>query len=455
MITLNYKSEYKELLRLAGPIMLSNLGIVIVQFFDNLMVGRLGALPLAGVSFAGAVFMLAFLLLLGILIGLTPLVGEKYVQGKHKEIAALFQNSLFIYTITGIAASILLFCAIPLLYHLGQPVEVVDTAIPYYKYLVWSLIPYMMFGAFKQFLEGIGNTKVNMIIITVSNIINIFLNWVFIYGNLGFEAMGAAGAGFATLISRISMPILASAYFIYKQQVRQYLKYFKWKLFSIKNITKIFSVGIPISLQMFVEGLAYSFTGIMMGWIGTVEIAGNQIALTMSSMAFMIVIGISSATTIKISHEFGRKNKHGLKRTSTASYHLTILWNLFTALFFIIFRHEIAKIFSHDAEVIRVASYLLIFVGISQISDGLQVLTVGILRGIQDVKQIMIIAIISYIFVNIPVGYIMAFELGLGAAGLWLGFIFGLSVAAILLYVRLRKKIFTDRILNTKKQSKL
>lgn len=420
--------------------MLSQLGVIAVQIFDNAMVGQLGALPLAAVSFGGTVFFILFILITGVAMALTPLVGEQFAQGNKKIAATYFQNSFLIFTAVGILATLLQFAIIPLLYYLGQPKEVVDMAIPYYKYLVWSVIPYMLFGCFKQFLEGIGNTTANMVIIIIANLVNIFFNWLLIYGNWGFPMMEAAGAGLATLISRICMPVFAFLTFIFYPKFREFFKYFSFKNFSWNPIKSLLVIGFPISLQMFMEGSAFALTSIMMGWIGTIEIAANQIALAISNCAFMIVVGLASATTIRISHEYGRNNYKELQKTATASFHMVLLWNTFTALIFILFRHEIVGFFTNDAEVIRVASTLLIFVAAFQFSDGLQSVAVGILRGVKDVKSIMVIAFFSYIVINLPVGYTFAFVFDFGAGGLWIGFIFGLSVAAFLLIRRFRRQ---------------
>lgn len=435
-----YKKHYIENLRLAAPVMLSQVGVASVQLFDNAMVGRLGALPLAAVSFGGSVFFMIFIFVTGIALALTPLVGEQYAQGNYNESGKFFQNSLLLFTIVGILSFALQYTLIPFMYHLGQPEEVVRMSIPYYRYLVWSIIPYMIFCCFKQFLEGIGNTTVNMVIILTSNLVNILFNWLLIYGNWGFPRMEAAGAGLATLISRMCMPVLAVLFFVAAPKFRAYFKYFRLQYFNWKYIRSLLSVGLPISLQMFMEGAAFALTSIMMGWIGTTEIAGNQIASTISNFAFMIVVGLSSATTIRISHEYGRKNMGELKMAANASYHLGLLWNTFTAIVFVTLREPIARIFTNDPEVIRIASTLLIFVAAFQFSDGLQSITVGILRGIQDVKNIMLIAFLSYIVINLPVGYLCAFVLGFGPGGLWVGFIFGLSIAAVLLITRFRKQ---------------
>lgn len=435
----HYKEYYKENLRLAGPIVLSQVGNVLVQFADNAMVGRLGALPLAAVSFGSTVFMFLFIIAVGFTAGLTPLVGEKHVQGGHRENAGYLQNAFWLYMLMGIVLWAVMLAIVPLMYRLDQPAEVVEMAVPYYKYMAWSVLPFMLFAALKQFLEGLGNTKVAMAVIITANLVNILLNWIFIYGNLGAPALGAEGAGLASLISRMLMPLLLVFYFSRQERFRRYFAFFRKTAFSMRQAYDLMRMGTPIALQMFMECGAFCISAVMAGWIGTVEIASNQVAVQIANITFMMVLGVSAATTIRISHEFGSGNLRRLNRAANASYHIVLLYNAITALLIITMRRWLVAAITPDPQVIEVASGLLVMVAIFQLSDGLQAISVGILRGMQDVKSIMLIAFISYIAINIPVGYLCAFVLGWGATGLWVGFIVGLTVAAILLGSRYRR----------------
>ncbi len=433
--------EYSRTLRLAIPVTLSQAGQLVVQLVDNAMVGRLGATPLAGVAFGGTMIFFLFIFGMGIALGSTPLIGEMFAQGRHRISASYLQNSVLLYLLVGIGIFCLQWAAIPLLHHLGQPREVVEAAIPYYKYLMWSMIPFMLFSAFKQFLEGVGNTRVAMAIIILSNLINVLFNWLLIYGKCGFPAMGAAGAGLATLISRICTPILIIAYFLHNPSFRRYLAFCNLRGFSVARIRSLLEVGLPISAQMTLEGGVFAITGVMMGWISTVALAANQIAIVMSNTAFMIVLSIASATTIRVSHAYGVNDPAAIRRIASSSYRIGLVWNSFTILVFVLLRHWLPMVFTADAEVIRTTANLLIFVALFQISDGLQCISVGILRGMQDVRATVVIAFISYVVINFLVGYICAFVFGFGPEGLWLGYIFGLSIAAYLLNRRYRRLI--------------
>ncbi len=428
-------------LRLAVPVVLSHTGQIVVQLVDNAMVGQLGRAALAGVGFAGAVFWAVFCLVMGITFGLTPLVGEMYAKGQHKLTASYFQNSILLYLLLGLVFFAVQYSAAYLMPYLGQQQEVVEQAVPYYKYLAWSVIPFMIYAPFKQFLEGVGNTTIAMVTVLTANIINIFLNWLLIWGNWGFPEMGAAGAGLATLISRCLTPLMIIGYFAAKWRYARYFKFFSWDCFSFRRMAALLKVGVPIGSQMMLENGAFVVTTFMMGWIGTAALAANQIAINFANFAFMVIVGIGASTTIRVSHEYGRKDFGSLRMATRAAYHLGIAWNMFTALVFIALRNYIPLIFTDDPEVISITSMLMVMVAAFQISDGIQAITIGALRGIQDVKILIWISLLAYIVINIPTGYLLAFGSGWGPAGLWGGFCVGITAAAFMLGFQLRKQL--------------
>lgn len=434
-----FSRDYLPTINLAIPVVLSQVGQVIVQLVDNAMVGVLGSDSLAAVSFAGALFFVFFLFCGGMSMGLTPLVGEMYSKGSHRISAIYLQNSVVLYTLLSLVVFALMRVVGGCMHLFGQEEAVVELARPYFNYVAWSIIPFMIFGAFKQFLEGLGNTKVAMVIVLTSNVINIFFNYLLIYGNWGFEAMGAAGAGLATLISRIITPILIVSYFANKEKFRRYFALFNRKNLNFEWIKSLVKVGLPISLQLLMEGGVFSIVSIMMGWIGSKELAANQIALSMANFAFMIVLGVGAATTIRISHAYGRRDFESMRNIARSSLRMGIVYNVITALIFIFTRNYIPLIFTDDARVVEIASLLLICVAVWQFSDGLQIITQGVLRGVRDMNTTVVIAFISYILVTLPVGYTCAFVFGMSAPGLWVGFIIGLGLAAVLLSLRWRK----------------
>lgn len=439
-----YREQYRANIKLALPVVLTQLGQIIVQLADNIMVGQYGgdnAVPLAAVSFGNSIFFLFFIAAIGISFGLTPLIGELYAQGQREESGRLFRSGLTLYLLIGLVTSLLLHLSEPLLYYMGQPTEVVDMAIPYYRYMTLSMPFVMLFFSLKQFLEGLGNTQIVMSATIICNALNILLNWIFIFGECGSPEMGAEGAGLATFISRAIVPFIIFGYMLSRTKYRYYFSGYRLWSWPKDDFSTLLKMGLPISAQVFLESAAFVGTGIMMGWLGTIEISANQIATTMANCAFNIVMSIGAAATILASHGYGERNIEKIKLVKNSSYHLALAWNAIMAILFIVLRYHIARIFTSNTEVIELTAELMIFVALFQLSDGLQNVSVGILRALQDVKIIMPIAFIAYIALNLPIGYLLSFNLGMGAKGMILSYTIGLSMAAILMILRIRRRI--------------
>ncbi len=298
------------------------------------------------------------------------------------------------------------------------------------------------FFAFKQFLEGVGNTKAEMAAAIISNVANVGLNYVFIYGNFGCREMGVEGAGLATLLARIMAAVLIIGYFYQRRRYRIYMTEFSPTRFSWRRIRELMNIGLPISAQMFLESSAFVGIALMMGWFGDdaiVAISSSQITTTLGNCAFMIVTSIGAATTIRISHCYGARRFDEMSIAAKASLHLVLAWNFLAAVVFIAGRNYIPTLFTTNEEVIARTASLLIAASLYQLSDGLQNVSIGILRGIQDVDIIIPIAIISYWILNLPIGYLLGFTLGIGPAGLYLSCFFGLTTAALLALLRIRR----------------
>jgi MATE family multidrug resistance protein len=324
----------------------------------------------------------------------------------------------------------------------GSIGAVVDMALPYYSTLIWSMLPIMLWATAKQFLEGVGNTRIAMYTIIASNLLNIFLNWVFIFGNLGFEPMGALGAGYATLISRVVQCVMLVGYFLYTPSFRCYTRdLFRRRMINLKSISELLRVGVPISFHMLMESSAFVVAGIMVLAFGAASASAYQIGVNMMNVTFMIVIAIGSATTILTSHIYGRQSFERLRPTVNAAYQMGLVWNVTVALIFIALRFVIPTLFTTNADVIRITASMLIFIALFQVSDCLQAISISILRGLQDVKVIIPIVFLSYVVINIPAGYLMAFRFGMEANGLIIGFIIGLSSCALMTMVRVRRDV--------------
>ena len=442
ILSRKYFSKAGKLFRLALPVMLAQLGYIAVQVADTAMVGGYGgedATPLAAVAFGTLISWIFFFFCIGLTIGLTPVIGELFVQEEKQKMSNYLQSSLVLYPLIGVLCMGLQIASEPLLYHMDQPTEVVDMALPYYRLMAYGLPFVMLYGSIKQFLEGVGNTKSAMIVAVAANVINVALNYVFIFGKCGFEPMGAYGAGLATLISRILNPILLGTYFIGAKQYREYITLFTRKVKHIKNSIKLIKLGLPIAGQMVLEAIAFIFTGVMMGWFGTEAISANQIGNTYGNCTFMLVLSLGSATTICVSHAFGRRSIDEIAAVVRSALTMATIWGLVVLLIFVALRNHMPLLFTENEEVTLLASQIIVLYAAFQISDALQCIMVGILRGLQQVKSIAVVAFIAYIVINIPVGYFVAFRLGMGAAGLIVGYIVGLSTAAILYGVQVRR----------------
>lgn len=437
-----YLSKVSALARLALPVMLAQLGYIAVQVADTAMVGGYGgedATPLAAVSFGTLISWIFFFFCIGLTIGLTPVIGELFVQNEKQKMSNYLQSSLLLYPLIGVLCMGLQIASEPLLYHLDQPTEVVDMALPYYRLMAYGLPFVMLYGAIKQFLEGVGNTKSAMIVAVVTNVVNIVLNYLFIFGKCGFEPMGAYGAGLATLVSRILNPILLGAYFVGAKRYREYIVLFTRKVEYLRNSVKLIKLGLPISGQMVLEAVAFIFTGVMMGWFGTEAISANQIGNTYGNCTFMLVLSLGSATTICVSHAFGRRSIDEIADVVRSALTIATVWGLSVLVIFVALRNYMPLLFTQNEEVALLASQIVVLYAAFQVSDALQCILVGILRGLQQVRSIAVVAFIAYIVINIPVGYFVAFKFEMGAAGLIVGYIVGLTTAAILYGMQVRR----------------
>ena len=449
MIFSKYIDHYKANLRLALPIALSQLGYVIVQFADNAMVGSYGGddpLPLSAVSFGVMMSFVLFSLAMGITLGLTPVIGEHFARGEYRRTAHYLQSSLVSYPILGVIFMVLQQLSVPLLYKLGQPVEVVDMAVPYYQLMGYSLPAIMLYGCFKQFLEGAGNTVAPMVIAITTNGINIVLNWIFIYGNCGCEAMGVYGAGLATLVARWASPVLIFIYFVVKNEYRDYLKLFSRGVKYLQDTYRLLSIGVPLAGQMLLEGSAFVVTSVMMGWFGAEALAANQVAMTYGNAAFMLTIALGSAATIRVSHCYGLGDREKMRDVVISSAHLSALWGVMVLVSFIVFRGSLPRLFTPSEPIVILASQMMILVGLYQVSDAIQGTLIGVLRGMQDVKIIAGLSFVAYVLLNIPVGYLVAFTFGFGSTGLLAGYVVGLSTAAIAYAVRVYRNLNSEKI---------
>lgn len=439
----SYKPYYISSLALAGPVVISQLGHTLVQTADSIIVGHFaGTIPLAAVSLVHSVFMIVMVIGLGIAYGLTPLIAQENGKKNHKECGELLANSLTINIISGI----ILFCMVyfgsmAIIDHLDQDPEVVREAKPYLFLLGLSIVPIMIFSAFKQFAEGLGFTRQAMNITIWGNVLNIILAIVFVKGMFGIEPMGIRGVGYSTLIDRCLMAIVMGLYVFKSTIFKKYIPSFRLLALQISKCREILKIGAPVALQYVFEMGAFATAAVMAGTFGPDIQAAHQIAITLASMAYMMGSGVASAATIMIGNNYGKGRFDRLKKYANTNYFLILAFMCITAFIFAVFNQYLPWIFTQDQAVIAIAAQLLIIAGIFQLFDGVQVVGLGVLRGMGDVNKPTLITFVSYWLIGLPIGYLIGIHWGIGVKGIWYGLTLGLLTSSILLYIRYKKVV--------------
>ena len=425
--------------------MLGMLGHTFVSFVDNIMVGQLGTAELAAVSLGNSFMFIAMSIGIGFSTAITPLIAEADASNNFKQAKSTYKHGLFLCTTLGILLFLLVFFSKPLMYLMQQPEEVVVLAIPYLNLVAFSLIPLVIFEAIKQFTDGMSMTKYPMYATLIANIINVVLNYLLIFGKFGFPEMGMVGAAYGTLVSRIIMVIYLWTLLRYKERSRKIVRNIKLFTLDFSMIKKIVNIGSLSAMQMFFEVAIFTSAIWLSGLLGKNSQAANQIALNLSSMTFMVAMGLSVASMIRVGNQKGLQNYKELRRIAFSIFLLGILLAVFFALLFFIFHKSLPNIYvdlndtanyKDNMEVLSIASNLLLAAAFFQISDSIQVVVLGALRGLQDVKIPTILTFISYWVVGFPVSYFLGTEEMYGSFGIWLGLLAGLTTASVLLFIR-------------------
>ncbi|MBX7125280.1 MAG: MATE family efflux transporter [Cyclobacteriaceae bacterium] len=436
-----YRDDLKTNFSLAYPVMLSQLGHVMMGVMDSVMVGHVGATSLAGASLSNVVFNVILFFGIGVSYAITPLIASADgQQDKHRIIQVLRHGLAINVTNAAVLACIVYFCR-PLLYHIGQPDEVVEIAMPYLSIVAASLLPTLIFQTFRQFTEGLSQTRIAMAVILGANVLNILLNYIFIYGHLGLPALGLTGAGIATFLSRAAMAasIVLAVYF--GKRFRAYRPAFRFKAYSQSLFSEMLHIGLPAGAQFILEAAAFDFSAVMMGWLGTQTLAAHHIAINMATVSYMITSGLGAAATIRVGYFIGAGDPHSLRRAIQSLLGMAMAIMTAWALLFILGRHWLPTLYIDDMDVIRTAGPLMIVAGLFQLSDGTQVVCASALRGFKDVKVPMLYIFVAYWVIGLPLGYWLAFKMNMGGAGIWTGLLIGLSVTAAAMLLRLRHQI--------------
>ncbi|MGG7034596.1 MAG: MATE family efflux transporter [Flavobacterium sp.] len=443
-----YTKEFSYNFKLAYPVILGMLGHTLIGIVDKLMVGRLGSAELAAVSLGNSFVFIAMSLGIGFSTALTPIVAEADAEKNTNKLRSAFHHGLFLCTILGVVLFGLVILAKPLMYQMGQPEEVVELAVPYLNWVAFSLIPIVIYQGYKQFADGLSMTKYSMYAIVLSNVVHIILNYILIYGFWIFPKLGILGAALGTVISRFMMVVFMHVILAKQKELKKYFKDFSFDEIKKSMIKKIVNLGTPSAMQMLFEVALFTAAVWLTGSLGKTSQAANEIALSIATVTFMFAMGLSVTAMIRVSNQKGLGDYKNLIVVARSIFLLAVLLEVIFAVFFIVFYNVLPRFFLDmndasqavdNAEVIMIASKLLIVAAIFQISDGIQVVVLGALRGLQDVKIPMYITFIAYWVVGFPVSYYLGLHTELKAVGVWLGLLAGLTFASLFLYLRFSK----------------
>lgn len=435
-----YKDDILKTFKLAYPVMIGQLGIIMMGVVDSMMVGRLGSVQLAAASLGNSLVFLILILGIGSSAVVTPLIAILIGSKRYSECGIYFRQSLLVNVALSLLMIVVIFIGINFLGYLNQPQEITKYAVIYMGIVGLSALPLMIYQTYKQFIEGFSIMKPAMIIALLANVINIFGNWILIFGKLGFPALGLAGAAWSTFISRVFMASAMIIYVMKNEKFKDYDVNFHFRGLNLAVIKKIIQLGIPSGFQNFFEVGAFSIAVIMIGWIGANELAAHQIALNLASITFMIVLGISQASSIRVGYAMGERDVKKIRRAGFTAIALGAGIMVFSGITFIVLNHFLPSLYINDQNVIDIASGLLIIAALFQLSDGIQAVGIGVLRGLTDIKGPTIITFTAYWLISLPVAYLLAFIFNQGVYGVWVGLLIGLSVAAVLLTIRFNYK---------------
>ena len=433
-----YKNHYKALVSLGLPIVIGQIGVIILGFADTLMIGHHSTAELGAASFVNNVFNLAIIFSTGFSYGLTPIVGGLFGTSQYAPAGQALRNSLLA---NSLVAFLITLCMSVLYWNvesLRQPEELIPLIKPYYLVLLASLVFVMLFNCFKQFTDGITDTRTAMWILLGGNVLNIFGNYLLIYGKCGLPELGLLGAGISTLFSRMVMVVVFVCIFLRSSRFVRYKVGFLRMGWSKAMFCRLNGLGWPIAFQMGMETASFSLSAIMIGWLGTIALASHQVMLAISQFTFMMYYGMGAAVAVRVSNFNGQRDIVNVRRAAYAGFHMMMALGAVLSLIVFLFRNQLGSWFTDSPEVVTMVTSLIVPFLIYQFGDGLQITFANALRGISDVKPMMLIAFIAYFVISLPVGYLCGFVLDWGIVGVWMAFPFGLTSAGWMLWWRFR-----------------
>lgn len=427
-----YNTHYKALSYLGIPIIIGQIGSIVLGFADTLMIGRHSTTELGAAAFVNNMFVLVLIFAIGFSYGLTPIVGSLYGKEENKKIGGILKNAIIANTLLSIILMIIMIILYLNIDNLGQPQELIPLMKPYFIVNLISLPFVTWFNTFKQFADGITDTKIGMWVLIIGNLLNIAGNYILIYGKIGLPELGLLGAGISTMFSRIIMAIIFIILFAWSKRFEIYRTGFKEKTINKKDIKHLCRIGIPLSLQMGLESACFSLTSVMVGWIGTKALAAHQVMLTISQFFYMVYYGMGAAVAVRVSYFTGQHDYKAVKLSVKAGFHLIILIAIAVSIPVIIWRNQLGIIFTDDSNVWILVAQVIIPLIIYQFGDGLQCAYGNALRGLSYVKPLVNTAFISYFIITLPLSYLLGIYLDFGLLGIWFAFPVGLTAAGIL-----------------------
>ncbi|NLR90851.1 MATE family efflux transporter [Flammeovirga agarivorans] len=431
-----YSAHYQDTLKIALPVVISQIGQNLTNILDNVMVGHYDTVSLAGAGFANSLFAIFLVFGIGFAVGVTPLVGKAHGQKNYKEMGSLFKNSIVVNAIFTLVILSVLLGLTTMMDFMGQPPEVVQVARPYLLINTFSLIPMMVFFTAKQFAEGVKYTKAAMYFTLIANIVNVVINYILIYGNFGAPEMGLLGAGIGTFVSRLVIGIGMMMYVFRNKSFQLFLSGFAEAKVKSSKLIEQLKMSLPIGLQSLMEVGAFGVGSMIIGTVGTNPMAAHQIVMSMISLTFMMVSGVASAVAVRVSNFYGQDDWEEARNAGFTGLVFAMFAMAISAITFASFNHFLPSLYTSDPEVIKFAASMLLFAALFQLSDGAQVIMTGALRGISEVKMPTLICFISYWVVALPMGYILTTSTDWSFLGVWIGLTSGLTLSAGLLFAR-------------------
>lgn len=452
-ILTKYKTDFAETFKLSLPMIFGRLGAVLMGVADNIMVGKIGYTPLAASGIASSIFILVAIIPIGTLIVGSPMISSANSRNDKTEAVNILKSCIQVAILISLFFMFVLSVFAFNFQWFQQPKEVEVLAVPFFLFLIGSILPLMIFIAIEQFSDGLENTKISMFFNTSALLLNIFINWLFIYGNWGMPKLDLIGAGIGTLVARMYMGIGIWLVIKYSNQFKKFNLNFNILHIHKATFDKVVKQGLPSGMQFFFEVSAFSIAAVVIGWFGAIALAAHQVALSLCSISYMISSGLASGGSIRVGYAFGTRDKKAVLQAGKSSIMLVMALMSVSCIAFILFNSFLVTLYNDNLEVIKLASGLLIIGAIFQLGDGIQVAAIRALLGIEDIKVPTLFTLFAYWIFGLPLGCLLAFTFNFGVFGIWIGLSAGLWAAAILLTYRFLNK--ASRIMPIEIASKL